>query len=716
MSAITGASPASRGSEQAAPPEPALMPLRSDVRLLPVADPQLPDWTLFDPARGKYFKVGWVEFEILSRWHLGSAKAIIADIHMSTTLSVTSGQFDSLLTMLSDNELLTADSSEHINDLINRCNTPRGSLTGGLFSFTLFYKRPLFNPDKLLVVLERLVSPLFAYRKSTLTVFFVLALLAVTGISSHAYEFTDQLQLFASPQGLFFFFMVLVFTNVAHEFGHGIMAKHYGCHVRTMGVALIFMIPVCYCDTTDAWKIRSRFQRQMINAGGIIVEITLAVFAVLAWLILPDGVAKSLAFFLAVTSLTTTLLINLNPFLKFDGYFLVADHLQIDNLQHKSFSALQWQLRRVLTGRQTSYPQGIPQIKHRVLCTYAACTWMYRLFLYFAIALMVYSFWFKALGIVLMVGVLTTLILKPVVKEILHFAACSTEDGMNRRSSLTLVTGFLFLLLLVVPIPRAITAPAVFSTSQATTYYAPRASQLSSVSVRDGQLVTSGQRLVTLYDPELDYQRKKLALEISVIQDQLRRQVATGVSDRQPSVGQLDLTSRMEALADLDQQLANLSLHAAHDGQVVGLDNWLRSGVWLSRNEPLFEVVSKHTEVRGYVRAREVQKIASVDGVFRMDGSGEEIPVSSVSVTQDSIGSLEDKSLAVPFGGDIAVTVSNKGEFSPIQDWHLLRMTVESAQTSREQKGYVAFQSEPRSIAVSMASRLYAVLLRESGF
>ena len=180
-----------------------------------------------------------------------------------------------------------------------------------------------------------------------------------------------------------------------------------------MGVALIFMLPVCYCDTSDTWRLTDRRQRLLVSAGGLLVELGVATIAGLLWLLLPDGIPRTLMFFVAVTSLATSIFINLNPFMKFDGYYLLSDALGVDNLQTRSFANLRWQLRRWLTGSAEEKPHRIPESSHAVMNLYAACTWLYRLILYFTICWMVYQFWFKALGLLLMTGVFITMIVKP---------------------------------------------------------------------------------------------------------------------------------------------------------------------------------------------------------------------------------------------------------------------------------------------------------------
>ncbi len=124
---------------------------------------------------------------------------------------------------------------------------------------------------------------------------------------------------FFTPRGLALYVLCLAVVKVCHELGHAYTATRYGCRVPTMGIAIIVMMPMLYSDTSDAWKLTSRRQRAAIGAAGMIVECALAALAIFAWNFLDDGVARSLVFILATTSLMVGAAINLIPFIRFDG-------------------------------------------------------------------------------------------------------------------------------------------------------------------------------------------------------------------------------------------------------------------------------------------------------------------------------------------------------------------------------------------------------------
>ena len=138
-------------------------------------------------------------------------------------------------------------------------------------------------------------------------------------------EFINTAVQFFNPAGLFYFLIALVFTKILHELGHGVAAKYYGCRVPTMGVAFLVMFPVLYTDTTDSWRLSSYQKRIRIGAAGLLTELSIACIALFLWPFLPDGAMKNAVFMLAAVTWVTSLLVNLNPFMRFDGYYLLSD-------------------------------------------------------------------------------------------------------------------------------------------------------------------------------------------------------------------------------------------------------------------------------------------------------------------------------------------------------------------------------------------------------
>src|SRR5690606_11708462 len=124
-----------------------------------------------------------------------------------------------------------------------------------------------------------------------------------------------------SLEGFLLYGLTLVLVKSAHELGHALVSQRLGCRVASMGVAFLVMFPVLYTDTTDAWKLQSRRDRLRIVTAGVRTELYLALIATFLWGVLPDGSLRSAAFFIATTSWVTSVLVNISPFMRFDGYY-----------------------------------------------------------------------------------------------------------------------------------------------------------------------------------------------------------------------------------------------------------------------------------------------------------------------------------------------------------------------------------------------------------
>ena len=185
-----------------------------------------------------------------------------------------------------------------------------------------------------------------------------------------------------------------------------------------MGVAFLVMFPVLYTDTTDAWKLQSRRDRLRIVTAGVRTELYLALIATFLWGVLPDGSLRSAAFFIATTSWVTSVLVNISPFMRFDGYYAFSDLIGVENLQQRAFELGRWRLRRWLWGLNDPLPEPMPRRRARLLILYAWGTWLYRFFLFLGIALLVYHFFFKVLGIFLFIVEVLWFIVMPIFKEV----------------------------------------------------------------------------------------------------------------------------------------------------------------------------------------------------------------------------------------------------------------------------------------------------------
>jgi len=700
--------------------------LRSNIRLYPAPRHTAgsPTWTLHDPVKSQFCRIGWLEFELLSRWSCGTVPALIESVNNHTTLQANEEHVLALLQMLKDNELLDCRDAAQAAQLQKHAQRPARAISSRLFTASLYARKKLFNPERFLTAADRFLQPLYQRKRVVLSLLAIMTIAASWSLIRHRFELHNTLSDYLSPAGFAGFILTLVVLNIIHEFGHGLAAKRYGCRVTEMGIAFIFMMPVAYCDTTDAWRLSSNRKRLIIDAGGLMMEAMLALFAIWAWLLLPDGMLRTLAFFVAVTSLATTLLINLNPFMKFDGYYLLADGLGMENLQTRAFSTLRWRIRKLTLGSQEAMPFLMSEHQRRIVQLYAASTWIYRFFLYLGIAWLVYQFWFKALGLMMMLAVLTVMIVKPVLGELTQMYRV-VKDQISRRAIhgrtvFTAAAAMLLLLALIMPLPRTITAPAVMTSADTTQLFSPRPARIASIHVTHEQSVARGDVIAVLDSTELQYELATQQRQLLLLQAQQRQQADSSRVSSEQWIDHHDISSAVAAIAETQLRIDGLVLRSQSDGEVVRLDEWLKPGLWLPANTIVAEIADTHnTIVRAYVAEHEFNRLQPSDDttpVFVSRTQDKPVALTISRVSQDNIELLTDPALTIANGGTIPARPLDD-QWSPLQGWHIATLSPDTpVSLARELTGVVRFESTPVSLASRGVDRLYGALLRELSF
>ena len=221
--------------------------------------------------------------------------------------------------------------------------------------------------------------------------------IAVVVAISNMEPLITELNLLASAppsrQVLLFFFCIGL-TKIMHEFGHAVACKLLGGECREIGVMFLMGVPCLYCDVSDAWMMPSRWKRVLISAAGMIVEITLAAVALIAWVLMTPGPWRDAALMVAVIGSVNTVLINGNPLLRYDGYFIFSDWVRVPNLGYEALETLRHVVRKLVWGRgridgESTEGESRPA-STRFLVSYALASAVYRYVMLMAIVYAIY--------------------------------------------------------------------------------------------------------------------------------------------------------------------------------------------------------------------------------------------------------------------------------------------------------------------------------------
>lgn len=715
--------PKATGLEQAttgAKPAP-LPPLREDLRLYPGAAARdgSPTWRIHDAVRNSFFEIGWLEFELLARWRAARDAAALAErVSAETPLKPSAQEVQELVEFLAQNQLLAPGSAVAGEVLERRTAAGNQSWHQALLHHYLFFRVPLVRPDAFLARTVALTDVFF-------TRGFVLVVLVLLGVdlylvSREWYSFTEAMSRMLSPAGVLYYAIAVTFSKVVHEFAHAYAARRYGVRVPTLGVAFLVMWPFLYTDTGETWKLGDRRKQLVIASAGMGAELALAVLSTLLWALSPEGAARNVFFVLASTTWIVTLAINLSPFMRFDGYFVLSDLLDFPNLHERSGALARRWLRRTFFRLDEPQPEPTLTPRQRAgLIVFAYITWLYRLVVFLGIALLVYHIFFKLLGIFLMIVELLWFVAKPVYKEVAFLWEQRSRVRLAWKpalGALAVVAAFVW----IVPITNTVTAPAILRASQEHAVYAPFPARVVAVMVTDREEVGADAELVSLEALDLDVRARKAEIAIASAQVELARMPASVRLQENHKMTQEKLAQALvEKQAVLDEH-GRQQLRAPQEGRIRDLAPDLVEGRWVSPRQLLMRVVSDSDQViEAYVGERQVAAVEPGQ-VVRFYPSLPDRPVLQgevVSVDKSPQRELSRPLLASVYGGGVAATRDGRGAL--IAQDAVFRVTVrpvgEVPQVDAVVPGSVRIDTGFRFVVENFVYRILSVLIRESG-
>jgi len=714
--------------------------LRDDLALLPAPAGQdgAPGWTIHDPVRNRYFRIGPEAFALIAHWHHANPFAIAAAAAEESLFEPTVDDVMGFYQFLAANNLtVTADTAF----LARQAAARKTGWFWWLVHNYLFFRIPLVRPDRFLSATVGLVAPF--YSRAWMILVLLTAVLAGLLVARQWDAFLHTFQHFFSPEGLALYGVTLMGTKICHELGHAYTAKRYGCRVPTMGVAFLVMWPVLYTDTTDAWRLVSRRQRLAVGAAGMLTELTIAVFATLAWSFLPDGPLRSAAYFLATVSWITTLAINLSPFMRFDGYYLLSDALDVPNLQERGFAMARWKLREWLFGLGMAPPEEMPAARRRILLVYSYVTWVYRLVLFLGIALLVYHVAIKVLGILLFAIEIGWFIARPLLHEVKVWWGLRDRFRVNLRTGLTLAGLAAAVGLTLLPVTTTVSVPVVWRASGFATVYAPFPARLEETLVARGQSVVEGEPLFRLTAPDLEGKLRQAELRIDWMQEQIARLTASREQLDRVRAMEEDLAAALAERQGLLDSRERLVVRSPLSGTVRDMEDALTPGRWIGPKLPLAMVVAPGSgELVGYVGEGDFDRLSPGAGAeFHPDDPLAPRRAARVrAVDPVAVSVLDVPALASVNGGPVAVEGqagpppgqphggAGRSALAPVEAVYRISLDVEPANIEpaaaggvqegpeRVTRGIVRVAGEARSIAERFWRIAASVLIRETGF
>jgi putative peptide zinc metalloprotease protein len=410
----------------------------------------------------------------------------------------------------------------------------------------------------------------------------LLALSALTLVLVQFDVFQSRLpsfQSFFQAQNWLWLAITLAVTKILHEFGHGLSCKHFGGECHEIGVMFLVLTPCLYCNVSDSWMLPNRWHRAAIGAAGMYVELVLASICTFIWWFTEPGPINYIALNVMFISSVSTIMFNANPLLRYDGYYILSDILEIPNLRQKSSTILNRKMGKWFLGLEEPEDPFLPKRKQWLFATYTVASAIYRwvvtLSILYFLNKVFEPYGLKVIGQLIAMGAIYGLVIQPLVKVYKFFKVPGRLGKVKRLRMYASLLLFIAILagVLFIPLPSHIYCPLEVQAREAASVYVPVPGILDEIFVQPGDKVTKGQPLAQLRNIEVDIEIAKLAGEREVYQTQLAGLKRISFEDRRAAAQVRPVT---EALASVNKQLSQLEadrkklrLVAPRDGTVL---------------------------------------------------------------------------------------------------------------------------------------------------
>jgi putative peptide zinc metalloprotease protein len=486
--------------------------------------------------------------------------------------------------------LLQFDQGDAAASLFERYQKRRGRERLALWMGILSIKIPLLDPDR---ALERALPLIrWVFGPWGMLAYLTLLLFAGKALLEHSDELWRQGEGMLSPGNLGLLYVGMVLAKTVHEFGHAAACKRYGGEVHKMGVMLLIFAPLPYMDATASWGFRSRMERLLVGASGVLSELAVAAIAALVWANTAPGPLNALAHNVMFVASVSTLLFNLNPLLRFDGYHILVDALDVPNLYQRSREQLKYLGERWVLRLPHAQPAARSVAESWWLPLYGVVSLAYWVVLMSGIVFFVAK-QYLVLGQLLAVFLLVTGLGVPLFK-FLRYLASSPRLAHQRSASVLRVGvwgGLLLAALTVVPIPDRVRVDGVMQARESRSLFNESAGLLAERLATPGAWVVAGQPLLRLVNAELDFELEGLRQQRAQLLAQELQAIHEQVANLAPL--QQQRWAVEEQILERERQQHTLLVRAPIEGRWSAPELDVAQGQWLARGAPLGTVVDE---------------------------------------------------------------------------------------------------------------------------
>lgn len=603
--------------------------------------------------------------------------------HVSRELgeaALTQAQAIQLLAQLYKADALVTDVPPDTRELFERQSATTRRQRLQRWKSPLAIRIPLIDPDRFL--LATLPLGRFFY-----SVWGMALWLLVVGSSAvlafmHWPELTANLvDRVLAANNILILLLTFPLVKVLHEFGHAYAARRYGGEIHEMGIMFLILMPIPYVDATSSSAFASKWRRAQVAAAGMLMELFVAAIALHIWLNVDSGFLSAVMYNVLIIAGVSTLLFNANPLIRFDGYYILSDLIEIPNLGTRSTRYLGYLIQTWLFGVDGLTSPASTRGERWWLFSYAIASFIYRLFLITFIVMLLANKFFLV-GVILAIWAFVTMAIKPIYRQIVFLMTNKRLQGKRTRAigvssaALAALVG-----VCLIPVPFATIVQGVVWADQDARVRMESQGFVVATPVQSGARVTAGQPLVILDNPEMTAQLRRLEAQRAELQARYDA-VSGGDRSRQRRVQaeliRVQINAASANIARLEKQIAALTVRSPDAGIFVSSAERTLAGRFLQRGEVLgFILRPEPATVRVLVpqqRINLVRRHTESISVRVVDSVGRELPGRIAREVPRASESLPSAALALEGGGEIVTnpnsTTANAGrQLSAFRSW-----------------------------------------------
>ncbi|MGI9211772.1 MAG: biotin/lipoyl-binding protein [Methylococcaceae bacterium] len=616
-------------------------------------------WVILRDSMGSdWFRVSADAFQFISRMSLDRT---IDEVWQETLavepdLALSQEEIVQLLGQLNLSNLLQYDRSSASASLFTRYTRRRNKERLALWMGFLSIRIPVFDPDRHLEQARPFIDWLLG--RTGIGLYLLLLISGLLALVNRADDLFHQSAGVLAPGNLILLYVGFVIAKLVHELGHAAVCKYYGGEVHTLGLMLLMFAPMPYVDASSSWGFRNRWHRVFTGFAGVLAELSVAAVAALIWANTAPGTLNAMAYNVIFASSISTVLFNLNPLLRFDGYHILVDLLDTPNLYQRSREQLRYLIERFIFRLPTAQPAAHNPAEAWILPTYGVLSLVYWVVLMFTIIFFIAQQYLD-LGVILAWFMGFSVLIMPLFK-LLRYLLTDPKLGAQRVHAglIRLLLGIALIGVLgIMPVPDRVRIKGVVEATHFRQLHTDSAGRITELLSQPGSRVEAGQTLLRMENPELLLEIEAVKAQLAQLKAQELRAVSQAVADLAPMQQQRRAVE--QNLAQLEIQREALTVTSPISGLWNTGEFEATLGRWVARGGVLGSIVEEGDwrfvavlpQVGTHLFEDHIQQ-----SEIRLAGQEENnLTARSTMVVPHENGILPSKALGMAGGGEIAV-------------------------------------------------------------